>query len=285
MPYSHFDFKYIDIHTHFFPPKIFEAIWKFFEMPDDNGDVKGWPIKYKLQTEELVKFLQNQNVKAFTTLNYAHKKGIAEYLNNWTINFVKRFKNAIPFGCVWPKDENRVEYVKILFEEHNFLGIKVQPLVQNFYLFDKLMDPIYKLIIDYGKWFLVHAGTAPYRNKYVGFKHFIKFYEKYSDMNVIVAHLGAFEYDKFLSLIDKYENIYFDTAMIFIPNNIFRERKIKRPKSEDLILYQDRILYGSDFPNIPYDYQFSTKGFLELNLSKNFYENIFYNNSKKLFLK
>jgi predicted TIM-barrel fold metal-dependent hydrolase len=50
-----------------------------------------------------------------------------------------------------------------------------------------------------------------------------------------------------------------------------------------LISYQDRILFGSDFPNIPYDYQYSTKGLFEMEMPKDFYEDIFFNNAKKLF--
>ena len=283
MVYTHFDFKYIDIHTHFFPPKIFKAIWQFFEMPDKDGNILGWPIEYKLSTEELVIFLKNHNVEAYTTLNYAHKKGVAEYINNWTVRFVEQHQDAIPFGCVWPSDENKVLYVTDLFDKYNFQGLKVQPLVQNFYAFDKRMNPIYDLLVDRGKWYLIHAGTAPYRNKYLGYKHFVKFIENYPDMKIIVAHMGAFEYQKFLALLDKYENLYFDTAMIFIPNNIFPEREVKRPKAEDILSYQDRILFGSDFPNIPYEYRKSTQGFFQMDLPKKVYENIFFNNAQKLF--
>ena len=137
--------------------------------------------------------------------------------------------------------------------------------------------------MDQGKWICFHAGTAPYRNKYVGYKNFVKFLHRYPDMKLIIAHMGAFEYKKFLHLLDKHENLYLDTTMIYIPDNIFPERKSKQPKPEELISYQDRILFGSDFPNIPYDYQLSTKGLLEFDLSRSFYENIFVNNAKRLF--
>ena len=170
-----------------------------------------------------------------------------------------------------------------MFDDYNFLGIKVQPLVQNFHVDDERMYPIYDLILDRGKWFAIHAGTAPYRNDFVGYKYFKQFIDKYPDMNIIVAHMGAYEYKKFLDLLDKHENIYLDTAMIYIPDNIFPERKVKRPNREELISYQDRILFGSDFPNIPYEYKSSTKGLLELKLPKKFYEDIFYNNAKRLF--
>lgn len=283
MSFKHEDFEYIDIHTHFFPPNIFKAIWNFFELKDPQGNVQGWPINYKLSTQELVNFLESKNVKFFTSLNYAHKEGVAKYINEWTIDFVKKHDNCISFGCVWPGDEDKEEYIRKLFEDNDFTGLKVQPLVQDFYAWDDRMDQIYKMIVDNGKWFLIHAGTAPYKNKYVGFKHFERFIHKYPDIQVIVAHFGAFEYRKFLRLLDKHENMYLDTAMVYIPDNIFRERTVKRPDIEEIISYQDRILFGSDFPNIPYEYERSTKGLLELDLPRKVYEKIFFKNAKTLF--
>jgi hypothetical protein len=222
-------------------------------------------------------------VKAYTTYNYAHKEGVAEYINEWVKEFCTTHKNAIPFGCVWPGDKDRFEYTRKNLDDYNFFGIKIQPLVQEFYPDDERMYEIYDLILDRGKWICFHAGTAPYRNRYVGYKNFIKFLEKYPDINVIVAHMGAFEYKEFLMLLDKHENLYLDTAVIFIPDNVFPERIVKRTTPEELTSYQDRILFGSDFPNIPFEYQQSTKGLLELDLSKKFYENIFFNNAKRLF--
>ncbi|MBD3198066.1 MAG: amidohydrolase family protein, partial [Candidatus Lokiarchaeota archaeon] len=283
MEYNHFDFKFVDCHTHFFPPKIFKAIWDFFEMKDEDGIVQGWYIHYKLSPKELVQLLTNQNVEYFTTLNYAHKKGVANYINQWTKEFCGKHPHALPFGCIWAEDENLYDYVYKYIVENDFLGIKIQPLVQKFYLNNQKLDKIYRLLIDQGKWLSVHIGTAPYRNKYVGYKIFIDFIQKYPNMKVIVAHMGAFEYKKFFSLLDKYEHVYLDTAMIFIPNNIFPERKSRQPNRDQLISFQDRILFGSDFPNIPYEYNQSTKGLLKMNFQKDFYKKIFYENAKKLF--
>lgn len=283
MPFSHHDFEYIDVHTHFFPPNIFRAIWDTFEIRDEQNKIRGWPINYRLPVEQLVDVLDKENVQYFTTLNYSHKAHVSEYINDWVFQFIQQHKNAIPFGCVWPEDDNREEYIKKLFDEYDFYGIKIQPLVQKFYLDDPRLDKVYKMIIDKGKWLITHIGTAPYRNKYVGYSNFIRFIKRYPEMNIIVAHMGAFEYNKFLRLLDKYENLYLDTTMIYIPQNIFPERITKRPTKEDLITYQERILFGSDFPNIPYDYKNSTKGLLALDLEREFYQKIFYNNAKKIF--
>ncbi len=280
--YTHGDFEFIDAHVHLFPPKIFQAIWNYFERPE-KGVVKGWPIHYKLSPEQLISVLWSKNVKNYTIYNYAHKQGVAEYINNWTHECAMAHEEAIPFGCVWPDDHDKEEYVSKMFDEYNFYGIKLQLLVQNFFPLDERMLRIYDLIVDKGKWICFHVGTAPYRNQYVGYKYFVPFLEKYPNVQVIVAHLGAFEYKKFLNLLDKYANLYLDTAMIYIPDNIFPERKLQRPTPEELISYQDRILYGSDFPNIPYHYEFSTEGLLKLDLPRGFYENIFFKNAKRIF--
>ncbi len=283
MTFSHYDFEYIDVHCHFFPSQIFKAIWEFFERRDDEDKISGWQITYKLATNELVNLLKEKNVKFYTSYNYAHKKNIADYINEWTYEFKKNHANALPFGSVWPDDNDRIEYITKIFDEYNFFGIKIQPLVQKFHLDDKRMYKIYDLIIDRGKWLAVHIGTAPYRNEYVGYKNFVNFLTRYPNMNIIVAHMGAFEYKKFINLLDQHENLYLDTAMIYIPNNIFPERETKRPKPETLLSYQDRILFGSDFPNIPYEYKNSTKGLLNFDLPRKFYENIFYHNAKRIF--
>jgi predicted TIM-barrel fold metal-dependent hydrolase len=277
--------KYIDMHVHFFPPNLFNAIWTFFEKPDENGKPQGWNVRYKLPTRQLVQVLDEERVIGYTTFAYAHKKGVATYINDWLVKFSLNHKKALPFGCIWPGDNDKFEYVSELFSQHDFFGIKIQPLVQNFYPSDSRLDKVYKLIVDEGKWLVIHAGTAPYANKYVGYDNFLKLMKKYPNMNVIVAHLGTYEHEKFLKLLDSYENLYLDTAMVYVPEELFNRwsRNITLPSPEDLLHYQDRILYGSDFPNIPYEYKKSIEGLLDLGLTRNFYEDIFYNNANRLF--
>ena len=59
-----------------------------------------------------------------------------------------------------------------------------------------------------------------------------------------------------LSLVTKYPNLYVDTTMALAP--AARRYVGADPAAitdEALIRYQDRILFGSDFPLIPYDYE------------------------------
>jgi len=147
------------------------------------------------------------------------------------------------------------------------------------------MHDIYKIVVDRGKWITFHVGTAPYHNQYVGYKNFIKFIEKYPNINVIVAHLGIYETHKFFNLLNKYNNLYLDTAMVYLPKAFTKKwiENIELPSEEELLSYEDRILFGSDFPNISYEYASSAEGLLNLNLPKSFYEKVFYENAKRIF--
>lgn len=66
--------------------------------------------------------------------------------------------------------------------------------------------------------------------------------------------MGMPEYTEFLDLADRYPDVRLDTTMAFTP---FVEETMPFPASEygRLRAYADRILFGSDFPNIPYGFR------------------------------
>ena len=285
--YKKSDFQYIDAHSHFFPPKLFQAIWKYWDVhikfiaPD-------WIIKYQLSTDEMVSFLKERNISRFTTLNYAHKAGVAEGLNEWTRKFCLNNSEAIPFCSLYPGDKNCYQYVEKALTRENFIGVKLQLLVTDFHLIDDKMLPIYKMIQELGKIAVLHIGTAPVGSPYVSFKYFKRFMEKFPDIKVQVAHFGGFEYIKFLKIMQEYSEIYLDTTMIFIEDNVFDdevEKVLGGIKNVKYILEENKnkILWGTDFPNIPYDYDKAKNSLLRFNLSKDFYKKVFFENAKKLY--
>jgi predicted TIM-barrel fold metal-dependent hydrolase len=65
--------------------------------------------------------------------------------------------------------------------------------------------------------------------------------------------MGMLDYLQFPYLCDRYPNVRLDTTIAFTP---FVEETMPFPKSERHRIADlgDRILFGSDFPNIPYGY-------------------------------
>ena len=127
------------------------------------------------------------------------------------------------------------------------------------------------------KWLLIHVGTGPVGNEFTGINHFKKLLKQYPDMRIIVPHMGALEYNEFGALLDDCPNIYLDTAYSFFPHTKdgFLSSSLG---SEFLEKYQDRILYGSDFPNLIFPREVEIETLLNLNLSQSFYDKIFWKN-------
>jgi uncharacterized protein len=268
------DWPIIDAHTHFFPEKMFKAIWDFFE-------VFGWEIAHKQTPDGLVEKLTDHGVVRHTTLNYVRKPGQAKELNAWTSEFAKQHPNTIPIGTVHIDDPDPWATVAPYIESGQFYGIKLQPLVSEFGLDDPKLIPVFEKIIEHDKLLIAHAGTAPYTNEWLGIERLERLKINLPELTVIVAHMGAFEIDRTLDLLEKYDNVYVDTAMIYANTDVFET--CPDTPMETLESISDRILFGSDFPNIPYPYSESIDSILRLEISDEAKEKIFYKNACKLF--
>jgi hypothetical protein len=264
----------IDSHTHVFPDALFDHIWRYFE-------AHYWPVNYKLYGPQIAEFYETMGFSHYTTLNYAHKENISDGMNQFTMEYHRQFPQSIPLGTVHPGDSNLLNDAETALTSYSLKGFKFQLLVTNFYIYDPRLIPVYDLVKREDKVLVFHAGTGPAANRYVGFRHFQKFIEKYLDIRVQVAHLGSFEYKPFLDLLKVYPNLYFDTAMILVNHNLFPSN-FDLPY-EALIENEDRILFGSDFPNIPYDFSESYRFLFSLNFPKSFYEKIFALNAKRFY--
>lgn len=264
----------IDAHAHVFPPQLFDAIWRYFEE-------HYWTINYKLYGPDIAAFYRKQGVARFTTFNYAHKPNIAARMNKYTRDFHAQVPESIPFGTVHPADKDLLAVAETVLTSYNFLGLKFQLLVTDFFIHDPRLYPVYDLIRREDKILVFHAGTGPTANEYVGMKHFRKFIENYGDLRVQVAHMGSFEYADFFALLDIYPTLVLDTAMILVDHPLFPSRF--NLDSQVLLDHEDQILFGSDFPNIPYDFAESWKYLFSLDLPPLFYTKIMYQNAERFY--
>ncbi|MHB8274866.1 MAG: amidohydrolase family protein, partial [Dermatophilaceae bacterium] len=76
---------------------------------------------------------------------------------------------------------------------------------------------------------------------------------RFTALTAVVAHLGAPEYAEFLTLAERYPRVHLDTTMVFTD---FFEQSAPFPADllPRLAALPDRVVLGSDFPNIPYPY-------------------------------
>src|SRR4029079_10538788 len=66
----------IDAHVHLFPPRVYDAIWRWF-------GTNAWPIRYQLYADEVIRFLTERGVSRIVGLHYSHVPAMAGMLNEF----------------------------------------------------------------------------------------------------------------------------------------------------------------------------------------------------------
>lgn len=264
--------RIIDFHVHLFPDRLSEAIWKRFVSD------YGWPVLHRLYYRDCLAYLGEHGVAPVVYSNYAHRRGVARELNDWNLKVLDEFPGLYCFAACHPDDEDMLYMAEKLLEHPRILGFKLQLLVQRFYPHDPRMNPLYELVMERNKRLLFHVGTGPVGNDFVGAVHFQKVLERYPGLPAIVAHMGALEYEAFGGLLEAYPNLYMDTSFSFLPGL----GVMFNLDSDFLERYQDRILYGSDFPNIIFPREDEINQLLSMGLSPAFYRKVFRENGLHL---
>ena len=84
----------IDVHTHFMPERLLAKVWAYF---DAAGPLVGrpWPIAYREEERQRLQVLRGFGVRAFTSMLYPHKPGMASGLNDWAAQFAARTPDCL----------------------------------------------------------------------------------------------------------------------------------------------------------------------------------------------
>ena len=274
-------FSYVDIHTHLHPERLTRAIRKWFAERSD------WKLEYPTEPELVAAFLRDHGVERFVYFSYAHKAGIAREINAWLHATESRVPDGIPLGTVHPDDADLMEAVDEALVGYGFKGFKFHINVQRFFPDDPRVLPVYERMLALDRFLLIHVGSAPWPNAFDGFPRFARVMEMFPRLKVVVAHMGSFETRQFMTLMERCPNLYLDTTMAFAPIR-HEHRKIDTRlnrisvTNDDLLRWQDRIVFGSDFPNLPYPYEEEREALWLRDLPLPVYRKIFHDNAASL---
>lgn len=94
--------------------------------------------------------------------------------------------------------------------------------------------------------------------------------------------MGTPEYAEFLDLAERFDGVHLDTTMVWTD---FSEANAPFPAGERERLHRlsDRILFGSDFPNIPYSYFHAVEALERLGLGDEWLRAVCHHNAARLF--
>ncbi len=234
----------IDAHVHLFPDGLFEAIWRWFNQ-------HGWPIRYPLKTPEAIAFLKARGVSHVVALTYAHKPGMARALNAYAAELAREHPFVTALGTVLPGEPDAAAIVEEAFAL-GLRGLKLHCHVQCFAPDSAELGPIYEACARHGLPLVMHAGREPRSAAYRIDPHTLCSAERtarvlrnHPTLKLCVPHLGADEFDPYLALLERHEHLWLDTTMMLAEYFPMRPSPLFFARPE-------RILYGTDFPNLPY---------------------------------
>jgi uncharacterized protein len=267
-----------DVHVHFLPPPVMRKVRAQF---DAAGPLIGraWPLYYRDEDERLVEHLRALGVRRFSALPYAHRPGIAEYLNDWAAGFADAVPECLSSATFFP-EEGAEKYVAARIEAGTEI-FKAHVQVGNFDLLDPLLDEVWGMLADAGTPVVIHVNSGPVANEHTGPAPMRALMERHPGLVAVLAHMGAPEYEEFLAIAEDFETVRLDTTMAF--TDFFEEMaRFPRELLPRLAALGDRVLLGSDFPNIPYPYAHQLEALERLGLGEDWLRRVCWENAQAL---
>lgn len=269
----------VDVHTHFMPANVLDKVWAYF---DGAGPLVGreWPIAYRHDEDERVRRLRDFGVLAFTSMLYPHKPGMAAWLNGWATDFAARTPDCLHTATFYPEPE-AADYVAAAIERGARV-FKSHVQVGDYDPRDRLLDPVWGQLQDARIPTVIHCGSGPAPGRFTGPEPIRTVLQRFPRLPLIIAHMGMPEYGEFLDLAASHEAVHLDTTMNF---TAFSDEMMPMPADQVRRLgdFGDRILFGSDFPNIPYPYLEAVEAVTGLGLDESWQRAVLHDNAVRLF--
>lgn len=267
-----------DVHVHFLPRKMMEKVWAYFDQAEEHYG-RAWPIHYREDEDSRLARLRSFGLVAIPSLSYAHKPGMATWLNAWSSDFARRVPDAVHCATFYP-EPGAADYVREAIAGGARL-FKLHLQVGGFAPDDPLLDEAWSVLESSRTPVVLHAGSAPIRGRFTGPGLVRRVLEQHPGLVLVIAHLGMPEYDAFADLVLDYPGVNLDTTMV---GTDFTNGFAPMPQGyiNRLPGLRDRIVLGSDFPNIPYPYAHQLESLARLGLGDDWMRAVLWENGVRL---
>lgn len=268
----------VDIHTHFMPKPVMDAVWRFFDDAERHYG-RAWPVHYKGTDDERVELLRGFGVRTFTALVYPHKPDMAEWLSGWARDFAARTPGCVPTGTLFP-EPSAGRYVRVALEAGTRV-FKAHVQVGDYDPRAPLLDDVWGQLADARTPVVVHCGSGPVPGRHTGAEIFAEVLERHPALTAVIAHCGAPDYRAHLELARRFRNVHVDTTMVGTDylNDL-------APLDADAVAelgdLGDRVVLGTDFPNIPYPYAEQLDALDRLGLGDDWLRAVCWTNGRRL---
>jgi predicted TIM-barrel fold metal-dependent hydrolase len=204
---------------------------------------------------------------------------MAQWLNDWAADFAARTPDCLHSATFFP-EPGAGEYVDRAVRAGARL-FKAHVQVGGYDPTDRLLDPVWGLLAESGTPVVVHCGSGPAPGRHTGPGPVAEVLARFPGLRLVVAHLGMPEFTEFLDLAERYDGVHLDTTMAFTD---FAEARSPFPPAERprLRALGERVLLGTDFPNIPYPYLHQLEALVRLDLGDDWLRGVLRENAVRL---
>ncbi len=230
------------------------------------GDFSGWAGVSNTPDELIAKMDEYEIVKGVLCSSNYEK-------NEDTLAACQAYPNRfLPLVYVNPlKPQKALEDIDYYVKEHNFLGIKLNPLRDAFVADDTCVHPIMQKAREYSIPVFIHSGHPPYSLPW----SIALLAEEFPDVPVVMIHMGhghGVYIDAAIKMARRYSNIYLEMSGM--------------PMSSKIKLAYDtvgsnRIMFGTDSPF--HHPSVEIQKVLTSGLNEKELEDVFFNNAASLF--
>ena len=237
-------------------------------------------MRYALPDEERLAILERLGVRAFPTLPYPHRAGMAAWLNDWSAEFAATHPRVLQSATFYPEPEAPVYVAEALRRGARVFKVHVQ--VGGFDPRDAVSTrsgagwrrPARRSSSTAARVRARASTPAPSRCA--------SCCERHPRLQLVIAHLGMPEYRDFLDLAEHSERVHLDTTM-FATDFTERLMPFDRADLPRLGALRDKVLLGSDFPSIPYAYAHQLAALHRLDLGEDWLRAVLWQNGARLF--
>lgn len=267
-----------DVHVHFMPQNVMEKVWAFFDHVGDRGGPE-WSIAYRTGDEDRVATLERLGVVAYPTLNYAHRPGMAAWLNDYSTAFAAQHPSAVHSGTFYAEESAEADVRTALAAGARIFKVHVQ--VGGFAPDDQLLDAAWSALEEARVPVVVHCGSGPHGGEFTGPRRIAALLRRHPRLVMVIAHGGLPEYAEFTDLVERHEDVYLDTTMV---GTDYMNQRF--PVPDDVLSrwgrLGSRIVLGTDFPNVPYPYAHQLEALVRWGFGDEWLRSVIWRNGARL---
>jgi predicted TIM-barrel fold metal-dependent hydrolase len=232
----------VDAHVHLLPPRLGEAIRRFFA--EHGLGEETW--RYPLDHGEIVGRLAAEGVSTVWSLPYARRPGTAPGLNEASAGTAAAHAGGpvrvVGGATVHPGDADPAGIVRAAVEQHGLRVLKLHCSVGDYRPDDPGLDPVWAYVSEVRLPVVVHVGHAVSGHSDATEVAAIGVVaRRFPEARVVIAHCGHRAVAAALDLTAAHPNVYADLTPV-----VLDPVELPAGRVDELA---DKLLFGSDCPN------------------------------------